>query len=59
MLKNFGLTIFLMSLLLWVFSSCQGSSDPDEVVFMAGFKPQANLPFAAVYVAEEKGYFDE
>ena len=59
MLKNFGLTIFLMSLLLWVFSSCQGSSDPDEVVFMAGFKPQANLPFAAVYIAEEKGYFDE
>lgn len=25
---------------------------------MAGFKPQANLPFVAVYVAQEKGYFD-
>jgi ABC-type nitrate/sulfonate/bicarbonate transport system substrate-binding protein len=24
---------------------------------MAGFKPQANLPFVAVYVAQEKGYF--
>ena len=30
---------------------------PDKVVFMAGFKPQANLPFVAAYVAEEKGYF--
>jgi ABC-type nitrate/sulfonate/bicarbonate transport system substrate-binding protein len=24
---------------------------------MAGFKPQANLPFVAVYVAQERGYF--
>ena len=31
----------------------------DEVVFMAGFKAQANLPFAAVYVAQEMGYFTE
>ena len=30
-----------------------------QVVFMAGFKPQANLPFVAVYVAQEKGYFAE
>ena len=30
---------------------------PDKVVFMAGFKPQANLPFVAAYVAQEKGYF--
>lgn len=29
------------------------------VTFMAGFKPQANLPFVAAYVAEEKGYFQE
>lgn len=26
---------------------------------MAGFKPQANLPFVAAYVAEEMGYFAE
>ena len=26
---------------------------------MAGFRPQANLPFVAAYVAEEKGYFEE
>ena len=30
-----------------------------KVVFMAGFKPQANLPFVAAYVAQEKGYFRE
>ena len=30
-----------------------------KAVFMAGFKPQANLPFVAAYVAQEKGYFRE
>ncbi len=30
-----------------------------DVTFMAGFKPQANLPFVAAYVAQEKGYFEE
>ena len=33
--------------------------EPRSAVFMAGFKPQANLPFAAAYVAQEKGYFAE
>ena len=32
---------------------------PDRLVFMAGFKPQANLPFVAAYVAQEEGYFAE
>lgn len=32
---------------------------PVAVTFMAGFKPQANLPFVAVYVAQERGYFSE
>lgn len=32
---------------------------PEPIVFMAGFKPQANLPFVAVYVAQERGYFRE
>ena len=32
---------------------------PRPVTFMAGFKPQANLPFVSAYVAEEKGYFAE
>ena len=26
--------------------------------FMAGFRAQANLPFVAVYVAEEQGFFN-
>ena len=26
---------------------------------MAGFKPQANLPFVAAYVAQEKGFFEQ
>ncbi|MBM3275612.1 MAG: ABC transporter substrate-binding protein, partial [Candidatus Sericytochromatia bacterium] len=30
-----------------------------KVVFMAGFKAQANLPFVAAYVAREKGFFRE
>lgn len=29
----------------------------ESVTFMAGFKPQADLPFVGVYVAQEKGYF--
>src|SRR5438874_13004701 len=39
--------------------SASGSSGVDEVTFMAGFKPQANLPFVGVYVAQEKGYFKD
>ncbi len=30
-----------------------------KVTFMAGYKPQANLPFVAVYEAQQKGYFRE
>ena len=53
-------------------AACGGSSDepetdssqtdglaPKKITFMAGFKPQANLPFAGVYVAQEKGFFRE
>ncbi len=31
----------------------------EKVRFMAGFMPQANLPFVAAYVAQEKGFFAE
>lgn len=31
---------------------------PLSMTFMAGFKPQANLPFVGAYVAEEKGFFE-
>ncbi len=44
-------------------SACSGGpatpTSPRDVTFMAGFKPQANLPFVAAYVAQEKGYFAE
>ncbi len=31
----------------------------EKITFMAGFKPQANLPFVGAYVAREKGFFQE
>jgi len=31
----------------------------EHIVFMAGFKPQADLPFVAVYMAQERGWFRE
>ncbi len=34
-------------------------SPPRKVTFIAGFRPQANLPFVAVYLAKSKGYFAE
>ena len=32
-------------------------SPPRKAVFMAGFRPQANLPFVAAYLAKSKGFF--
>ncbi len=29
----------------------------EGMIFMPGYKPQANLPFVGVYVAQEKGFF--
>lgn len=34
-----------------------GPAETQRVTFMAGFRPQANLPFVAVYVAEAEGFF--
>ena len=33
--------------------------EPRKVTFMAGFRPQANLPFVAVYLAKAKGFYAE
>jgi ABC-type nitrate/sulfonate/bicarbonate transport system substrate-binding protein len=30
-----------------------------QLTFMAGYKPQANLPFVGVYVAQERGFFEK
>lgn len=32
---------------------------PMSMTFMAGYRPQANLPFVGVYVAQEKGFFQD
>jgi ABC-type nitrate/sulfonate/bicarbonate transport system substrate-binding protein len=50
-----------------VFAACNaavGGPSPtpvpvEKVTFIAGFKPQADLPFVAVYMAQEKGYFSD
>ena len=51
----------LILLVLVVGISCgdDAPAELDSVVFMAGFKAQANLPFVAAYVAQEQGYFEE
>lgn len=38
-----------------------GDDEPEELTmrYMGGFRPQANLPFVAVYVAEDQGFFAE
>lgn len=33
--------------------------EPTKLTFIAGFRPQANLPFVGAYVAAEKGFFAE
>lgn len=60
----------LITVLNLVLASCGDSSNdapavqtgeltPKKLTFMAGFQPQANLPFVGVYVAQEKGFFRE
>ncbi len=67
--------VLLSALVVVAFAACNDDDDasgtpgpsaisatgaaPDEVTFMAGFKPQANLPFVGAYVAQEKGFFAE
>ena len=36
-----------------------GDGELREITFMAGFRPQATLPFTAVYVAAAQGYFED
>ena len=53
--RRLGLLAF--TILAVAATACTGPGSPERVVFMAGFKPQANLPFVAAYVAQEKGFF--
>ena len=54
-------TLQALFLVLVAGLSCGGEEpgELDRVVFMAGFKAQANLPFVAAYVAQERGYFSD
>lgn len=56
--------IYTLLIFVLLFSACSSNAaQPTEeamsMIFMAGYKPQANLPFVGVYVAQEMGYFDE
>ncbi|MCH7836183.1 MAG: ABC transporter substrate-binding protein [Chloroflexi bacterium] len=57
------LAALLPLLLAVLLAACDNGGDgptsADKVTFMAGFKPQANLPFVGAYVAQEKGFFAE
>ena len=56
----------LLALVSFTFIAVAGCGDDDgdgdglqRVTFMAGFRPQAYLPFVAAYVALDQGYFAE
>jgi ABC-type nitrate/sulfonate/bicarbonate transport system substrate-binding protein len=58
--------LFLWVIISLMVTGCAGNrtevlpaaeTPPLSLVFMAGYKPQANLPFVGVYVAQEKGFF--
>ncbi len=54
--------VFILGLSLCaMLTACAAHQDlPDSsLVFMAGYRPQANLPFVGAYVAEAQGYFRE
>jgi ABC-type nitrate/sulfonate/bicarbonate transport system substrate-binding protein len=60
-MNKYKIFIFLSILIL---SACYSPSQESNsgtliLTFMAGYKPQANLPFVGVYVAQEKGFFEE
>ena len=57
---RFWLSAAILLAAALVASSCaKEDRSLKPVTFMAGFKPQANLPFVAAYVANEMGYFEE
>lgn len=57
----------LLALLIGSCASPATAADPTleptparmAMTFMAGYRPQANLPFVGVYVAQEKGFFED
>lgn len=65
MFRHRGLLRLLFALAVLGLGGCVTPAPPAtptsiplrHMVFMAGYKPQANLPFVGVYIAKEKGYF--
>lgn len=57
------LTLLLLTVLLPACAAAPTqpapSPEPLAMTFMAGYKPQANLPFVGVYVAQQQGFFLE
>jgi len=54
-MKRYLLTFVVLVCLL---TTCaKAAPEEKSLVFMAGYRPQANLPFVGVYVAQEKGFF--
>ena len=53
------LALLALAALLALGGACGDDEDGElrEVTYMAGFRPQATLPFTVVYVADAKGYF--
>ena len=52
--------LFLAAIVVGLaWTACSGGDDDElqSITFMAGFRPQGNLPFVAVYVADEQGFF--
>jgi ABC-type nitrate/sulfonate/bicarbonate transport system substrate-binding protein len=70
-IRRFSILAFLVAAAAFFAVACGGSNDttitttgngelaPKKLTFMAGFKPQANLPFVGAYVAKDKGFFGE
>lgn len=53
------LSLACLALMVACGSAEDTASEARSVRFMAGFAPQANLPFVGAYVADEMGYFAE
>jgi ABC-type nitrate/sulfonate/bicarbonate transport system substrate-binding protein len=69
--RRYVVTALVVLVVTGIFAGCRDDDDsagtasstateaPVHVTFMAGFKPQANLPFVGAYVAKDKGFFAE
>lgn len=53
------LVVWMLVVLLTTGCAPKATPEAKALVFMAGYQPQANLPFVGVYVAQEKGFFAE